>query len=97
LPARKVHCSVLADKAFRKAINDHFRKTGQYQRIITEGSRLIDPTINLTDRDIEESVLDGVRTVEDLQQRLKVGIGNPEVIPEIEQLLRFYQEKYYGL
>lgn len=96
LPARKVHCSVLADKAFRETINNYFRKTGQHQRIIVEGARVIDPTINLTDRDIEESVLDGVKTIEDLQQRLKVGIGNPEVIPEIEQLLRFYQEKYYG-
>jgi len=96
LPARKVHCSVLADKAFRGTINNYFRKTGQHQRIIIEGARVIDPIINLTDRDIEESVLDGAKTIEDLQQRLKVGIGNPEVIPEIEQLLRFYQEKYYG-
>lgn len=96
LPARKVHCSVLADKAFRKTINNYFRKTGQHQRIIVEGQKVIDPTINLTDKDIEEAVLEGAKTIEDLQKRLKVGIGNPESLPEIEQLLRFYQEKYHG-
>jgi len=96
LPARKVHCSVLADKAFRKTINNYFRKTGQYQRIIVEGAKVIDKDLNITDKDIEEAVLEGAKTVEDLQKRLKVGIGNPESLPEIEQLLRFYQEKYHG-
>jgi len=96
LPARKVHCSVLADKAFRKTINNYFRKTGQHHRIITEGQKVIDPTINLTEKDIEEAVLEGAKTIADLQKRLKVGIGNPDIIPEIEQLLRFYQEKYFG-
>lgn len=96
LPARKVHCSVLADKAFQETINNYFRKTGQHHRIVIEGQKVLDPKINLTDKDIEEAVLEGARTIEDLQKRLKVGIGNPEIIPEIEQLLRFYQEKYYG-
>lgn len=96
LPARKVHCSVLADKSFQKTLNNYFRKTGQHHRVIIEGAKIIDSTINLTDKDIEEAVLEGARTIEDLQKRLKVGIGNPESLPEIEQLLRFYQEKYYG-
>jgi len=96
LPARKVHCSVLADKAFQKTINNYFRKTGQYQRIIVEGGKVIDKDLNITDKDIEEAVLEGAKTIEDLQKRLKVGIGNPESLPEIEQLLRFYQEKYHG-
>ena len=34
LPNRKIHCSVLADKAFREAANDYFRKTGQNNRIM---------------------------------------------------------------
>lgn len=96
LPARKVHCSVLADKAFRKTINNYFRKTGQHQRIITEGAKVIDKKLNITERDIEEAVLEGAATIEDLQKRLKVGIGNPNSLLEIEQLLRFYREKYYG-
>jgi len=96
LPARKVHCSVLADKAFRKTINNYFRKIGQHQRIITEGERVIDKKLNITDKDIEEAVLEGAKTINDLQKRLKVGIGDPATLLEIEQLLRFYKKKYYG-
>lgn len=98
LPARKVHCSVLADKAFRKTLNNYFRKTGQHQRIIVEGQRVIDKRLNITDKDIEEAVLEGVKDINNLQKRLKVGIGidSKSSLLEIEQLLRFYKEKYYG-
>lgn len=96
LPDRKIHCSVLADKAFRKAANDYFRKSGQYGRIIVEGARVIDPRLNITDRDIEEAVLEGAMDLESVQAKTKVGVGSPEIITEVEQLIRFYREKYYG-
>ena len=96
LPNRKIHCSVLADKAFQKTANDYFRKTGQYDRIIVDGAKIIDTKLNITDKDIEEAVLEGAQTLEDVQKKLKVGIGSPEIIAEIEQLTRFYKEKYYG-
>ena len=96
LPVRKVHCSVLADKAFRKTLNNYFRKIGQHHRIIVEGQRIIDKRLNITDKDIEEAVLEGVKDIKDLQKRLKVGIGNKSSLLEIQQLLRFYKEKYYG-
>lgn len=96
LPNRKIHCSVLADKAFRKTVNEYFRNIGQHDRVTTEGSRVVDKTLNITDKDIEEAVLEGAKDILEVQKKLKVGVGDPESIPEIEQLIRFYCEKYYG-
>jgi len=96
LPNRKIHCSVLGDKALQAAINDWYRKTGQHNKIITTGAKIIDKELNITDHDIEEAILEGAKTLEDVQKKLKVGVATPEAIPEIEQLIRFYSEKYYG-
>jgi len=96
LPNRKIHCSVLVDKAFRKAVNDYFRATGQHGRITVEGAKIIDARLNITDKDIEEAVLEGAQTLDEVQSKLKVGVGDPDAIPAIEQLIRFYKEKYYG-
>ncbi len=97
LPARKVHCSVLGDKALRSAVNDYFRKSGQNDRVIVEQGRIIDKVLKVTDHDIEEAVLDGADTLEKVQQKTKVGTGDPSCIPEVEQLIRFYKEKYFGV
>jgi len=96
LPVRKVHCSVLGDKALRSAINDYFRRSGQKERIVDEGKKLVDKVLKIYDKDIEEAVLEGARTVEDVQKKTKVGTGDPSCLPEVEQLIRFYIEKYYG-
>jgi nitrogen fixation NifU-like protein len=96
LPDRKIHCSVLSDKALRSAVNDYFRKTDQHARIVTEGARVIDKVTKVTDHDIEEAVLEGADTLEKVQARTKVGLGDPSCLPEVEQLIRFYKEKYFG-
>lgn len=97
LPNRKIHCSVLADKAFQKTANDYFRKTGQYDKIVVDGARVIDSRLNITDKDIEEAVLEGATNLEEVQKKLKVAVGATEEIKtEVEQLIRFYAEKYYG-
>lgn len=95
LPDRKIHCSVLGDKALRTAINNWFKKTEQFDRIIIDGGKIIDPNTKVTEADIEEAVIEGARTVQDVQKRTKVGIGYPECLPEVEQLVRFYTEKYF--
>jgi NifU-like protein len=96
LPNRKVHCSVLGDKALHAAINDWFRKTDQSDRIIVQGAKIIDTLSKMTDKNIEEAVLDGVKTVEEVQKKLSIKKISEESIPEIEQLIRFYSEKYFS-
>jgi hypothetical protein len=96
LPPRKFHCSVLCDKALRDAINDYYRRVEAFDKIVVEASRVIDPVAKVTDHDIEEAVLEGARTLEAVQTKTKVGIGNPSVLPAVEELIRFYSEKYFG-
>jgi len=96
LPQRKIHCSVLCDKALRDAINDYYRRTQQFDKIIAEASRVIDSVAKVTDHDIETAVLEGAQTLEQVQQKTKVGIGNPSCLPAVEELIRFYKEKYFG-
>jgi NifU-like protein involved in Fe-S cluster formation/bacterioferritin-associated ferredoxin len=96
LPQRKFHCSVLGDKALRAAINDHFKKTGQHSRVVVEGAKVIDKILKITDKDIEEAVLEGAVTLEDVQKKTKVGAQDKSCIPEVEQLIRFYREKFFG-
>ena len=96
LPARKVHCSVLGDKALRSAVMDYYRKSGQVDKVEVEAGRLIDKILKITDHDIEEAVLEGADTLEKVQARTKVGTGDPSCIPEVENLIRFYKEKYFG-
>ena len=95
LPDRKIHCSVLGDKALEAAINDYFRRSHQEQRIKNQGSRIIDKKLNITDKDIEQAVKTGAKTLAEVQAKTKVGTGDPSCLPEVEQLIRFYVEKYY--
>ena len=77
LPARKVHCSVLGDKALRAAINDWYRKQGKNDLIEVEQGRIIDSVLKITDHDIEEAVLDGALTLEKVQAKTKESTTHP--------------------
>lgn len=96
LPPRKFHCSVLSDKALREAINDYYRRSEQLDKIEPEASRVIDRAARVTDKDIEEAVLDGVYTFEEIHKRTGVNLDDPSIAEEVGQLLRFYREKYFA-
>lgn len=96
LPDRKIHCSVLGDKALRAALNDWFKKTKQFSRVVVDGAQILDPNTNTTEADIEEAILEGATTLAAVQRRTKVGVGFPECLPKVEELIRFYKEKYFG-
>lgn len=96
LPSIKIHCSVLGDKALRAAINDYFEKTGQQERIKEQKAKVVCNCLNVTDHEIEEWVLEGVRDFETLQEKCKVSTGCGNCKPEAEKLFEEYLDKYFS-
>jgi nitrogen fixation NifU-like protein len=72
LPAYKIHCSVLGDKALRAAIDDYLAKTGR-PGLLKEAVTEICHCLGITDKDIEAAYHNGARTWDDLQQATKIG------------------------
>lgn len=73
LPANKIHCSVLGDKALRAAIDDYLGRNKLPPLKGLEKVEVICNCLNVTDRDIEEAYKAGDRSWEDLQARTKIG------------------------
>ena len=73
LPANKIHCSVLGDKALRAAIDDYLERNKLPPLKGKENVTIICNCLNVTDRDIEAAYKAGDRTWEDLQARTKIG------------------------
>ncbi len=96
IPPRKFHCSVLADKALKEAVNDYFEKTGQSDRIKVGKAQIVDKVLKITDRDIEHAVLEGALTFEAVQKKTKVGVHDKGCIHKVNELINFYKEKYFG-
>jgi nitrogen fixation NifU-like protein len=96
LPEHKIHCSVLGDKALRMAINDYYMRSGMEDKVKKEEERVVCTCMNITDQEIEHAVLEGVRTLYELQERTKAGTGCGECQEEITRLLAAYKGKHLG-
>ena len=96
LPVNKVHCSVLGDKALRAAINDYYKRNGMSDKIEKEETRVICKCMNVTDKEIEEAVLDGARTFLEIQEHTKAGTVCGKCKEDIEQLLEKYKKEHFG-
>lgn len=95
LPANKIHCSVLGDKALRAAIDDYLEKNKLPSFSGKETVEVICTCLNVTDKDIEEAYKAGDRSWEDLQARTKIGTvcgGCKEKALEVMHML----EHIYG-
>jgi nitrogen fixation NifU-like protein len=96
LPDRKIHCSVLGDKALRAAINDYFKNSKQEERIKKEEAKVICKCVEITNHEIEDAVLEGKKTWEDVQKKTKCGTGCGSCRPRVEGLIKQYKLQYFG-
>jgi nitrogen fixation NifU-like protein len=87
LPEHKIHCSVLGDKALRAAINDYYKRTGQEERIKEEKARIICQCMNITDKDIDKAVKNGVKNFHELQYQTKISSVCGQCKEEAEEYL----------
>jgi len=94
LPALKIHCSVLGDRALRAAIEDYYRKNGMEDRIVEQEAVIICHCLNVTSKDIEEAVRKGDRTYEELQHRTKIGTVCGKCREKAEELLHEYEHLF---
>lgn len=96
LPEHKIHCSVLGDKALRAAINDYYLRNNMPQKIETEKARIICQCMNVTDKEIEHAVLEGVRTYLELQEHTKLGTVCGQCKDEATRLMNEYIQKHFS-
>jgi len=96
LPEHKIHCSVLGDKALRAAINDYYKRQGMQERMQKEEARVICQCMNVTDKEIEHAVLDGVRTYLELQEHTKLGTVCGQCKNDATILMNEYIDKHFS-
>lgn len=96
LPEHKVHCSVLGDKALRAAINDYYQRNGMDDKVIKEEARIICTCMNVTDHEIEDAVLEGVRTFVELQERTKISTACGKCKDAATKVMHDSIKKHFG-
>jgi len=95
LPEHKIHCSVLGDKALRAAINDYYLRNNMPEKIKEDKAKTICQCMNVTDHEIEDAVLEGVRAYFELQEHTKLGTVCGQCKDEATKLLGDYIKKHF--
>jgi len=97
LPANKIHCSVLGDKALREAINDYYIKNNMANKIkAQEEAIIVCECLNITMEDIKMEVLEGVKDFKTLQERTKIGTGCGKCIEKVKDIQKQFLDKYFN-
>ncbi|MDD5731104.1 MAG: iron-sulfur cluster assembly scaffold protein [Candidatus Omnitrophica bacterium] len=96
LPEHKIHCSVLGDKALRAAIDDYYTRAGMLDKVKQEKEHIICQCLGITDKEIENAVLEGARNYYELQERTKIGTVCGKCKEKSLELLEKYKAKYFG-
>ena len=96
LPEHKIHCSVLGDKALRAAINDYYKRNNMLPKVKEDKDRIICQCMNVTDHEIEDAVLEGVRTMLELQEHTKLGTVCGQCKDEANELMNKYIKKHFS-
>ena len=84
LPANKIHCSVLGDRALRAAIADFREKKNEPEK---SPPKIICECLGVTERELELAVAAGDRSFAEFQKRTKVGTGCGRCVAKIEKML----------
>ncbi|MFH1062108.1 MAG: iron-sulfur cluster assembly scaffold protein [Candidatus Omnitrophota bacterium] len=96
LPEHKIHCSVLGDKALRAAINDYYKKNNMFSKVKEDKAKIICQCMNVTDHEIENAVLEGARSMLELQEHTKLGTVCGQCKDEAQELMNTYIKKHFA-
>ena len=95
LPENKIHCSVLGDRALRKAIDDYYEKNNIVPETRNEENKIICSCFNITIGDIAHQIeKEKVSSFDELVEKTQIGSSCEECIDDAkivfeEQLIAF--------
>ena len=95
LPANKIHCSVLGDKALRSAIDDYHKKNNLENPFAEKDPTIVCECLNISEEDIRMEVLEGAKDFETLQERTKIATDCGKCKEKAIEIQKKYVEKYY--
>jgi len=96
LPDNKIHCSVIGDKALREAIEDYYRRSGMEDKIEKEETNIVCECMNVSEKEIEEAVLEGAKNYLRVQEMTKAGTVCGQCKDEVIDIMNKYIRLHSG-